>query len=171
MYTHNNPPISQKVEQYKPALDTDTMKWRLEFCIQALKELENVALFVNSDKTYYSIRGHSYKKQKILCQKGEPAKHCTTSIKDVKFTFMFWSACYEECSIPHPFFIQEEETDAERKAAKEELDIRNAEGFLKAEQKRANALVPFTPEWSLLQHHNDLINRMNQNCQIRFPGS
>lgn len=67
MYTHNNPPISRKVEQYKLALSTDTMEWRVEFCIWALKELENGALFVNSDETYCFIKGHPYKKQKISC--------------------------------------------------------------------------------------------------------
>ena len=89
MYTYNDPLISRKVKQYKLALDVDTMEWRLEFCIWALKELENRALFVNLDETYCSIRGYLYKKQKILCWKGEPAEHCATLIKDVKFTFMF----------------------------------------------------------------------------------
>jgi hypothetical protein len=42
--------------------------------------------------------------------------------------YMFWGGCCEDCSIPRPFFIWEEETDAERKASQDELDIQNAEG-------------------------------------------
>jgi hypothetical protein len=163
MYTHNDPPISRKVEQYKPALDADTMEWRVEFCAWALKELENGALFVNSDETYHSIGGHPHKKQKITTWKGEPAEFLATSAEDVKFTYMFWGGCCEDCSIPRPYFIWEEETDEERKAAQDELDTRNAEGYLEVERKRAKALVPGTPEWALLQHHNDLIDWMNAN--------
>jgi hypothetical protein len=107
MYTHNETPISQKVEQYKPVLDTDTMEWRLEFCIWALKELENGALFVNSDETYYCVGGHPHKKEKISCWKGEPAESCPTSVDDVKFSFMFWGGCCEECSLERPYFIWE----------------------------------------------------------------
>ena len=137
----------------------------------ALKELENGALFVNSDETYHSIGDHPHKKQKISCWKGEPAETLAISAEDVKFTYMFWGGCCEDCSIPRPFFIWEEETDAERAAAQDELDIRNAEGCLEVERKRAKALVPGTPEWALLQHHNDLIDRMNANRRARFPGS
>ena len=105
MLTHNDPPISRKVEQYKPVLDADLTEWRVEFCVWALKELEKGALFVNSDETYHSIGGHPHKKQKISCWKGEPAEAMAVSAEDVKFTYMFWGGCCEDCSIPRPFFI------------------------------------------------------------------
>lgn len=94
--------------------------------------------------------GYPYTKQKISTWKEEAAEFYASPAPDMKFSFMFWGACCKDTSFPRLWFIWEAETDQERKAGQDDINQRNYQGEVEAQQKRAKALIHGTPEWALL---------------------
>ena len=167
--SHCNEELVRVVQPIKPYISYDIRDLRVEFAYWISERAQNGAIFIFVDETYIHLGGHPRKKPKIIKSRGTDSHQFARHDPPEQFQLMLWAAIgpYED-EIPFPYWIQEAETEEEKKNAQEKLNELNAARKQKIISKQFNAKVSKTKEFNILQEINT--NIVDHNKKLRAEG-